>query len=135
MGYLVAIAGSLILLAGFLALTRYEAARGVRFFAARRGRFDAEVERLEFIFTHVDLAAFLREEVERVSARVGHDVAHLVLQAIRAVERVLTRVVRRLRTHEDGAVRPTREASREFVRKLTDFKTELSAAKAETDIS
>ncbi len=133
MGYLIAIASSLVLFTGFLALTRYETAHGVRFLSRSRGKLDTRVDRVEFIMTHVDLAAFLREETERAWKRAGHDLAHLVLQAVRIVERVLTRVVRHLRTHEESTVRPTRAASREFVRKLSDFKSELSAAQAESE--
>ena len=125
MWYVYAIAASLLLLAVFLALTRYETAQGVRFLANVRGQLDRGVERVEFILAHVDLAAFLRSELEHAARRVSHELAHLSLVAVRAVERVLTRLVRRLRMHGELSVTPSREASRDFVKKLSDFKGRL----------
>lgn len=134
MGYVIAIASSLLLLAGFLALTRYETAHGLRFFAAPREGLDVRIERIEFILAHVDLPAFLREETERIGKKAGHDIAHFVLQAVRAAERFLTRMVRHLRMQERAIARPTREASRDFVKQLSDFKGELGATRPDTSV-
>jgi len=117
---------ALALLTGFLALTAYEARRGLRLFAAPRAEFDRRVERLAFIATHVDLGAFVRDELRRMAGRVGHDVAQFSLQAVRFVERLLTRIVRYFRTHHDINA-GSREHAREFVRTLSDFKTGLKA--------
>ncbi len=130
MGYLAFIFITLALLVGFFAITWYEARRGARFFAAPRARLDRQVEQIEFILTHVDLSAFLRAETRRIGARIGHDGAHLSLQAVRATERFLTRVVRRLRA-QHPVESPSRESSREFVKVLSDFKGHLDATRPE----
>jgi hypothetical protein len=125
--YLLSILVSSLLLAGFVALTRYETEHGVRYFGARRATLDEAVERIQFIVEHVDLAAFLREEVKRVVTIAGHAIVNVSLQAVRSVERVLTRLVRHLRTQHDTAAAP-HESSREFVRTLSDFKDTLKTS-------
>ncbi len=122
--YFIFIALSLILLAGFIALTQYESSHGVRFFAPQRASFDGAIERAQFIIEHVDLAAFIQEELRRASTNVGHEVVTLSLQAVRSVERLLTRLVRHLRTKNESANVP-HESTREFVRTLSDFKDTL----------
>ena len=123
--YLVFMLVTLILLAGFLVLTWYETGRGVRVFAPQRARLDRGVEQIELILTHVDLGRFLREETRRLLEIVGHFVAELSLQLVRAIERLLTRLVRHLRMR--GAAEPAapRESVREFVKTLSDFKSGL----------
>lgn len=109
-----------------MAVTRYEAAHGARFFSSKRLEIDRTVERLVFIVAHVDFAAFLKEEVHIVLTRISHAIAHLSLRVVRAVERLLTRVVRRLRIrHATIAGRESRENAREFVKTLSDFKDTL----------
>src|SRR3989338_9918767 len=97
MGYVVAILISLALLAGFLLLTRFETRRGTRFFSVYRAALDARTERAMFIFTHVDFESFVKEQSRLLFARVAHDIAHLSLLVVRAVERLLTRLVKHLR--------------------------------------
>ena len=130
MAYLLFILGTLALLAGFFALTWYEERRGVRVYAARREHLDRQVARVEFILENVDLAAFLRSEVYRAASRIGHDVVHLSLQAVRTAERTLTRLVRDLRARHDIDTAP-RESSRPFVKTLSDFKDRLKATRPE----
>lgn len=124
MGYLLFVVFSIGLAAGFIALTAYEQRRGSRYFDAKRAALDAQVRRALFIYTHVDLAAFAREESWRLATRLGHTLAHLSLQLVRAVERVLTRLVRHIRTQHGVEVRPAGE-TREFVKTLADFKGRL----------
>ena len=126
MAYLFFILVTLALLGGFFALTWYEAERGVRLLAPLRARLDRKVEHIEFVLTHVDLAAFLRDEVRRLAHRIGHDIVHLSLQAVRAVERLLTRLIRYFHTRHAVDVAP-RETSRPFVKTLADFKGRLKA--------
>lgn len=121
---LIFVGASLALLIGFFALTQYEAATGRRFIAAKRTAFDAFVDRMAYIYTHVDLAEFVRDEVRHLAGRAGHAVLEIVLKIVRAVERVLTRMMRYFRAHPDVDVAP-RETAREFVRTLSDFKEEL----------
>lgn len=121
---------SLALLVGFFLLVSYENKRGVRWYAERRARLDAEVTRVEFIMTHVDLAAFAFDEARGLAHRVGHDAVHFTLRAVRAVERLLTRLVRRLRSTAVENEAP-RETTREFVRTLSDFKDTLEATHPE----
>jgi len=130
--HFVSILLSITLLAGFVALTQYETKHGMRFFAAKRTRLDENVERVGFIVEHVDLAAFVRDEVRHAMNWLGHAIAHLFLQAVRSAERLLTRLVRHLRTrHEDEAA--PRETAREFVKTLSEFKDGLNATHPDID--
>jgi hypothetical protein len=125
---------ALALLVGFGFVVRYERQHARRFFASPRARLDAHIERIEFILEHVDLGAFVRDEIRHMMNRVGHTVAHLSLQVVRMVERLLTRLVRYLRmTHENTA--EPRESTREFVKTLSDFKDTLQATHPDIDES
>ena len=126
MAYLIFVLKTLALLIGFVALTQYETGRGVRFFAAERMRFDKNVERFQFIWEHVDLGSFVRGELHHLARRIAHDSAHLSLQTVRAVERLLTRLVRHIRTRQPVTTAP-RENARAFVKTLSDFKDGLKA--------
>ncbi|OGG93363.1 hypothetical protein A2609_01585 [Candidatus Kaiserbacteria bacterium RIFOXYD1_FULL_47_14] len=126
MEYLVFIFIALGLFIGFLVLSEYEMRRSVRLFARERARLDERIARIEFIIEHVDFGAFLREEVHHFSHLIAREVAHLSLQTVRAVERLLTRLVRHL--HTQRAIDQTpRENAREFVKTLSDFKGRLGA--------
>ena len=133
MAYLVFILVSLALLGGFVALTHYETRRDTRFFAHKRDYLDQAVKHIEFVLAHIDLGAFVREEVRRLAARISHDLAHLSLQAVRTTERLLTRLVRHLRSRHtiDTVDTVPRENVREFVRTLSDFKGKLKATHPE----
>lgn len=130
MAYIIFILLTLALLAGFFFLTQYEERRGHRFFAEARTRLDRQVARVEFILAHVDLGAFLRDEVRRATSLAGHAIVHFSLQIVRAVERLLTRLVRHLRTQHPVETAP-RESSRPFVKTLSDFKDRLKATRPE----
>ena len=120
---------ALALLGGFVALTRYETGRGMRLFAASRARLDARVEHVLFIYEHVDFNAFVEEETKALMLRVGHAIAHLSLQTVRAIERLLTRAVRDLRTRVSSEAGVPRATERPFVQALGDFKEELKQAR------
>ncbi|MHB1162926.1 MAG: hypothetical protein ACYCZZ_00120 [Minisyncoccota bacterium] len=126
MTYLVLVLITFAFLAGFLALIQYEARRGDRLFATHRARLDTAVERAQFIVAHVDLSAFIRDEIRRMANTVGHRVVHLSLQVVRSVERFLTRLVRHFRARNEDSAAP-RETTREFVKTLSDFKDNLKA--------
>lgn len=130
MEHLLFIFFALALLAGFLALAEFEGRRGVRLFAAVREKLDRQVARAEFIFAHIDLAAFVRDEVRRAASRIGHDIVNGSLQAVRTVERFLARIVRNLRARHSVNVEP-RASSRPFVKTLSDFKGRLKATRPE----
>ncbi|MCX6790084.1 MAG: hypothetical protein NTV60_00985 [Candidatus Kaiserbacteria bacterium] len=131
--YLVLVVGTLLLLVGFIVLTEYERAHTVRFFAHEREQLDAFVKRIEFIIENVDLAAFMRDEVHHATNSIGHFFAHLSLQAVRAIERLLTRLVRYLRIQNEESTSP-RENAREFVKTLSDFKDNLHATHPDIDV-
>lgn len=122
---LILILASLFLATGFGVLVSYESRTGVRFFGVYRKQLDVRVERVSFILTHIDFAAFVREEGKHLITRVGHDVVHVVLQSVRAVERLLTRVVRALRARREQREEAPRETSRAFVKTLSEFKGDL----------
>jgi len=130
MVYLLFILATIALLGGFFALTQYEARRGARLFAEKRALLDRNIERVAFIIEHVDLGAYLRDEVRHLVGRISHDIAHLSLLAVRAVERLLTRLVRYLRSRHAVRTLP-RENVREFVKTLSDFKGTLKATHPE----
>lgn len=133
MAYLVAVLISISFLAGFVVLVGYERRHATRFFAVKRERFDAQIGRVEFIIANVDLGSFVRDEIQHLLTRIGHAIAHLSLQAVRAAERVLTRIVRYLRTMHDEETAP-RETAREFVKTLSDFKETLNAVHPEVRV-
>lgn len=126
MANLVFILVALALLVGFFVLVNYETRRGARVFASARTRLDTGAERIEFIIENVDFGVLIRAESRRIASNLGHDIAHLSLLAIRAVERFLTRIVRRLRSPRVVDIAP-RENAREFVKALSDFKGQLKA--------
>ena len=130
MGYLVFILITIALSGGFLALTAAEAKRGTRLFAQQRAQLDKEIERALFVLEHVDLAAYLRAESKHLIERAGHDIAHLFLRLVRDAERLLTRLVRHLRTRQMESAVP-RETNRAFVKTLADFKGHLEANRPE----
>ena len=118
---------TIALFASFLVLTLYEARGGFRLFAQWRARLDARISRIAFILTNVDFESFLREQVQILALQVAHDVAHYALLFIRAIERLLTRVVKYFRvTHDIPPVRS--ESTRPFVKAMSDFKQQLQGA-------
>ena len=125
MGYLIFIIITIALLVGFFVLSDYETRRGTRAFAEKRARLDGEVEKIEFVLANVDIVAFLREESNIIAQRIMHDVAHISLTVVRAVERFLTRIVRRLRMEHKVVDTGPRENAREFIQTLSDFKDQL----------
>jgi len=128
--HLVIVLVTILLLGGFFVLTEYETRRGLRFFTQERERLDQRVERIELFFTHVDMSSFLRDEVRHVVSRLGHDIAHITLQSVRVAERLLTRLVMRLRT-KNTIDTSTRGSAREFVKTLSDFKGQLKGTHPE----
>ena len=125
---------ALALFVGFFVLTSYETRHGIRFYAPYRARLDSTVERIEFIVANVNIGEFLRDEMRHFASRIGHDTVHFSLVAVRAVERLLTNLVRRMRAQPEIDTAP-RETAREFVKTLSDFKDNLKATHPEiTDI-
>lgn len=130
MAPLIAILVSLVLLGAFYLLTWLETERGFRVFAISRTHLDEFVERLIFIWRNVDLAAFIREELQHLLRRLLHDLIHYSLKLVRILERLLTRLIRYFRARQATLEAP-REEAREFVKTLSDFKEELSATRPE----
>lgn len=128
MTYLYLILASLALLGIYFIVTSYEMRRGTRFFESKRVAFDRFVERITFVLTHVDFAAFLRDEVRTVAKRLGHDFVQISLQGIRAVERLLTRVMKHLRS-QNPMKSVSRESARPFIETLSNFKEHLASTR------
>ena len=124
MMHLVIICITLALMFGFALLADYESRKGIRYAAVHRAKLDAKVEHLAFVLTHVDFMSFLRDEALHFVHRASHDVAELTLRAVRAAERLLTRIVRSLRTQKAVDPRP-QSSAREFIKKLSEFKGQL----------
>jgi|SRR3989338_2579426 len=123
--------GAATLIALFVGTLVVEARRQARFFSTYRNQLDRWVEQASFILAHVDFASFAKEEIQRLARRASHDLAHLTLQSVRAVERLLTRLVRRLRTRHPDLSQPAGESTRSFVRTLSEFKGHLEATRPE----
>lgn len=111
-------------------MTRYEARRGSRFLSAKREELDAKVGKVTFVLEHVDWGGYAKDESARLARRVGHDIAHLSLRAVRSIERLLTQFVRRLRSQSMPEM-TARESMRPFVKTLADFKGHLEATRPE----
>ncbi|HYE23006.1 MAG TPA: hypothetical protein VEA92_00965 [Candidatus Paceibacterota bacterium] len=134
MAYLIAIAISFLLLGGFLALTRFETGRGVRFFGSIRTRFDTGVERTSFIIRHVDWSAVLATLVRTAAARIVHDIAHASLIAVRIIERLLTRVVKYLRSSRQQAAATSDRKKFDLRASLAQLRQTLKKAKEEAEV-
>ena len=130
MPYLISEIVVLALIGGFIALTRYEDKHDMRFFSVWRSRLDHKVERIVYTFTHVDVLAFLREEIRHLAIRIGHDITHLSLLVVRAIERLLTRLMRRFRT-SPALDTDSRQNARDYVKTLSEFKDQLNATHPE----
>lgn len=128
MAYFTPILTTLVIFFSFLILTWYEKKRGVRFLEALRAHFDRQVERIEFIFVHIDLSAFLRDMVHHSARRVALDSTRLSLQSVRAVERLLIRLIRRFHMHQSLNAAP-RGNARAFIKTLSDFKNNLKTVR------
>ncbi len=124
---LASVLASITVLGGFLLLTRLEAHRGVRLFERTRVWLDTEVRRLTFIITHVDFESFTREQVRTLLIHLAHDTVHVSLLSVRAVERLLSRMVKQLRIRH-GIETVTATTPRAFVKTMSDFKRELSSS-------
>jgi hypothetical protein len=125
---------ALILFVGFLALTWYEERQGRRLIApSTRGKLDATVSRVSFVLEHVDLQAFIREEIRRALHKTGQAIVTLSLSLVRALERLLTRLVRYMRMqHTEGAEAHGAD-TRPFVKTLSAFKDRLKKTKRSDD--
>ena len=128
--YFYCILAALVLLASYATLLIIEARRGTRVFAPVRVRLDRAVEQAHFIAEHVDFASFFRAEAKRLALYLSHESAHLALQGVRAVERFLTHIVKRLRLHPEAPV-PEGASTRHFVRTLSEFKGHLDTTRPE----
>jgi len=142
MTYLILIAVSFLLLGGFLLLTAFERGRGLRVAGVWRNRLDAKTARMMFVVRHVDWGAFVRHLAVTAFERVAHDLAHATLVLVRALERLLTRMVKYLRERrgasplpEDGtSERPVERAMlhvRAALRKARFAKRERAASPKE----
>jgi hypothetical protein len=97
MSYLIAIAASFALLAGFTLISYVETRTGVRLLGGSRRRLDKSVSRLTFVLAHIDWGAFISHIARVAAERIAHDVVHTTLIVVRATERTLTRLIRILR--------------------------------------
>lgn len=110
MVYILFILLSLALLLGFLALTTVETRRGVRVFAPLRAKLDELAQASEEL-SRVDLAVFVLHLLRDATHRVLHDLAHLSLLLIRAIERELTRLVKHVRSNRTPIAPEMKEQS------------------------
>ncbi|MEJ0053510.1 MAG: hypothetical protein WDN10_02170 [bacterium] len=131
MAYLIAILITVFLFLGFLALTGFERRRGFRYFERERAELDRFARRVEFIFEHVDFASFLRHLVVSTVETLAHEVVRLVLLGVRALERLLTRVVKHLRLRRAVPLEAAAAPASPFVATIATFKHRLRKERAE----
>lgn len=94
----VAILSVAALLAAFLVLTVFERRRGARVFSAARLAFDEKVSSATKALVAFDDARIMHAAHE-VFRHALHSTTHHLLIGVRFLERLLTRVVRNIRTH------------------------------------
>lgn len=134
MSVLIAFLVAVGLLVLFLLLTAFETGKGVRILAPLRTRFDKQVSRFAFVARHVDFGAFIMHVIKAVGRRVAHDVAHITLIVVRAVERFLTRTVRYLRSRmQHTRIERVSENRSPFVETISYFKATLKETSKEPE--
>lgn len=103
----IAFLASVALLSGFLFLTAREARTGSRAFPSFRSSLDAKVASFTHAFDKVDVSATALGFARTLGKRVVHDVAHVSLALVEALQAALHRFVTRLKAREQaGAPRP-----------------------------
>jgi hypothetical protein len=125
MEYLIAILATVFLFSGFLWLTSFETGRGARYFAPERDELDRFARRVNFIFEHVDFASFLRHFVISAAETLAHEAVRLVLAGVRALERLLTRLVKYLRHRRSVPAEAVAAPASPFVATIATFKHRL----------
>jgi hypothetical protein len=123
---LIAFILSAALFAGFLALTAREARTGSRFLAEPRAKLDERLDTFMRAFGHVDMGAFVYHFLRDTSHKLAHDIAHVSLAGVQALEALLRRTVARLRARRLETGNP-----RQFVEYVTHVKKNLRAKKTE----
>ncbi|HEY0948539.1 MAG TPA: hypothetical protein VGE53_03630 [Candidatus Paceibacterota bacterium] len=129
--YLIFIGVSALLLGGFFLLIAVERNSGNRVLGSFRAKLDRKVSRTAFIATHVDWGAFARHLAGTALERVLHDIAHTILQMVRATERILTRAVKTLRERRGMPVaeEDSQDAASPLARSLDRVRTALRSAR------
>ncbi len=103
----IALLAAVALLSGFLFLTAREARTGSRAFPAFRSSLDAKVVSFTHAFDKVDVSATALGFTRALGKRVVHDIAHVSLAGVEALQAALHRFVERLKAREQvGAPRP-----------------------------
>jgi len=131
MRYLIAILITVLLFAGFMALTSIERRRGTRYFEGERADLDRTVRRAAFVFEHVDFGSFLRHLVVSTLETLAHEIAHLTLLAVRFLERSLTRAVKNLRGRRAVPSEAASVPASAFVTTIATFKHRLRTERKE----
>ncbi len=140
--YIALILIPLALLALFLTLVAYEGKVGRRvLLPGRRHQLDIKVARATFVVQHVDWGAFANDVLRTGTERVLHDLAHMTLIVVRAIERQLTTVVRSLRERREGLLFPVRnddrpsrlESAVTYLKKSVYHSRKLPVSKEETE--
>lgn len=126
--YLILIGLSLALFGGFLVLVSFERSRGLRVAGAVRNRLDKKVARAAFIAQHVDWGAFTKHLVGSAAERTAHDIAHSILRFVRTAERLLTRIVKRLRERRGIPVEDTGEETGTLQRTIRKVRSAVRSA-------
>lgn len=88
---------SLLLFVGFLLLTHHETRVGRRVLATSRASLDERTSFLFAAFKHIDASALIMHGIQDVLKKVVHDIAHLLLATVEALQKFLRRTLVRLK--------------------------------------
>jgi hypothetical protein len=124
MAYLIAILVPLVLLALFVALTVVERRRGRRYFGPARASLDAAASSLAGSARTMEPLKAAGRGLRRLAGHIIHDIATVTLAAVRASERSLSGLVRRLRSSRAPERAETRSG---FLKSISYFKRTLRA--------
>lgn len=122
MAYLIAILVPAALLTAFIGLTLHERRRGVRLAGPLRVKLDAFAARLARGMRSMSPVDAALRGARRLLGHIIHDIATVTLAAVRATERSLTALVRRLRSTRSPERAETRSG---FLKSISYFKRTL----------
>ncbi len=97
-----------VLTFGFFGLTSLEAKSGKRLFAKSREKFDADADHAFSVMREVDLGKLIFHALHVAWDHFVHEVVHVILVAVRFLERTLTRIAREIRGRRAEGVSPVK---------------------------
>ncbi len=128
--YLFTEIGSIVLFTGFFAFFSYEQRIKKRIILNKtREEFDRKIEKIVYLYHHIDLLEFLRDTVQLFFERLLHTIVHSALMIVRFFERHLTHIMRilpeKFAFYKMPSVKSSTPSKSPFVQSITDYKRQL----------